>query len=70
MRNQVTFSLLETIRVPTLLITGGADLYAPPPVVRLFADRIKQSQFVIVPDAGHSIYWEQPCSTALSWIHP
>src|SRR2546427_766843 len=54
MRNRLSFSLLETIKVPTLLIAGGADLYAPPPVMRLFADRIKDSEFVIVPDAGHS----------------
>ena len=60
MRNRITFSLLETIRVPTLLITGDADLYAPPAVLRLFAARIKNSESVIVPEAGHSGYWEQP----------
>src|SRR5262245_46941188 len=31
-RNRVTFALLEAISVPTLLITGDADMYAPPPV--------------------------------------
>jgi pimeloyl-ACP methyl ester carboxylesterase len=60
MRNRITFSLLERITVPTLLITGDADMYAPPPVMRLFAARIKNSEFVIVPEAGHSAYWEQP----------
>ena len=60
MRNRITFSLLETITVPTLLITGDADLYAPPAVLRLFAARIKNSESVIVPEAGHSGYWEQP----------
>jgi pimeloyl-ACP methyl ester carboxylesterase len=60
MRNRLTFSLLEGIRVPTLLLTGGADLYAPPPVLRLFAARIRNSEFVTVPEAGHSAYWEQP----------
>jgi pimeloyl-ACP methyl ester carboxylesterase len=60
MRNRVTFSLLEGIKVPTLLLTGDADLYAPPAVLRLFAARIKGSQSVIVPEAGHSTYWEQP----------
>jgi pimeloyl-ACP methyl ester carboxylesterase len=60
MRNRITFSLLETIKVPTLLITGDADLYAPPPVLRLFAARIKNAESTIVPDAGHSVYWEQP----------
>jgi pimeloyl-ACP methyl ester carboxylesterase len=42
------------------LITGGADLYAPPPILRLFAARIKGAQSVVVPEAGHSTYWEQP----------
>ena len=60
MRNQITFSLLETIQVPTLLLTGDADLYAPPPVLKLFAARIKNSKPVIVPEAGHSAYWENP----------
>ena len=30
MRNRITWSLLETIKVPTLLLTGDADLYTPP----------------------------------------
>jgi pimeloyl-ACP methyl ester carboxylesterase len=60
MRNRVTFALLETIKVPTLLLTGDADLYAPPAVLRLFAARIKGAESVVVPEAGHSTYWEQP----------
>jgi pimeloyl-ACP methyl ester carboxylesterase len=60
MRNRVTFSVLEGIKVPTLLITGDADLFAPPSVLRLFAARIKNSESVIVPEAGHSAYWEKP----------
>jgi pimeloyl-ACP methyl ester carboxylesterase len=60
MRNRITFALLETITLPTLLITGGADLYAPPPVMRLFAARITHAETVVVPEAGHSTYWEQP----------
>jgi pimeloyl-ACP methyl ester carboxylesterase len=60
MRNRITFALLETISVPTLLLTGGADLYAPPPVMQLFVKRIKGSESVVVPEAGHSTYWEQP----------
>jgi pimeloyl-ACP methyl ester carboxylesterase len=60
MRSRVTFSSLEGIRVPTLLLTGDADLYAPPAVLRLFAARINGSESVVVPEAGHSAYWEQP----------
>ena len=60
MRNRLAFSLLESIRLPSLVLTGGADLYAPPPVMRLFAARIGNSEFLVVPEAGHSTYWEQP----------
>jgi pimeloyl-ACP methyl ester carboxylesterase len=58
-KNRVTFARLETIRVPTLLISGGADLYVPSPVMRLFADRMKGAETLAVPDAGHSTFWEQ-----------
>ncbi|HEY7392656.1 MAG TPA: alpha/beta hydrolase [Bryobacteraceae bacterium] len=60
MKNRMTFALLEPVKVPTLLLTGGADMYAPPPLLRLFAARIKGSETVVVPEAGHSSYWEQP----------
>ena len=60
MRNKVTFALLEGLKVPTLLLTGDADLYSPPAVLRMFAARIKNSESVVVPEAGHSAYWEQP----------
>jgi pimeloyl-ACP methyl ester carboxylesterase len=48
------------ITQPTLLITGGADLYAPPPVQQLLAERLPHAETLIIPEAGHSAYWEQP----------
>lgn len=59
-KNRITFSQLEKLRVPILFITGDADLSAPPPILRFFAERIKKSESVIIPEAGHSAYWEQP----------
>lgn len=59
-KNKLTFPLLETIRVPTLLLTGDGDLSAPPPFLRYFTARIKNSEMVVVPESGHSSYWEQP----------
>ena len=47
--------MLEAIKVPTLVIAGDADLYAPPALVRQSADRIQRAQFAVVPDAGHSV---------------
>jgi pimeloyl-ACP methyl ester carboxylesterase len=60
MKHHLTFALVATIRTPTLLLTGDADLYAPPPVMKLFLERIKGAESVVVPEAGHSTYWEQP----------
>jgi pimeloyl-ACP methyl ester carboxylesterase len=59
-RNRITFASLETIKTPTLLITGDADLYTPPPVLRLFAKRFPNCESVVIPECGHSAFWEQP----------
>jgi pimeloyl-ACP methyl ester carboxylesterase len=60
LKNKITLALLETIKVPTLLLTGDADMYAPPPIQKMFAARIKHAETMVVPEAGHSTYWEQP----------
>jgi len=51
---------LNTIALPTLLMTGDADLYTPPSLLRLVAAQIRNSETVIVPECGHAIYWERP----------
>ena len=48
------------VKTPTLLVTGDADLYAPPAVLQMFAARIRNAESAIVPEVGHSTYWEQP----------
>jgi len=53
------------------VIAGDADLYAPPAMMRRIADRIKGAQFIAVPEAGHSVWWEAPDkfnSAVLSFI--
>lgn len=59
-RNRVTFAALDTLKVPTLLLTGDADLYMPPPVLQLVARRIRGAESLVIDGAGHSVYWEQP----------
>ena len=61
-RNRLTFALLEAITLPVLLITGDADLYAPPPVQRALADRLPHAESLLIAEAGHSAYWEQPAT--------
>lgn len=58
--NVVTPEKLETLRVPTLLLTGSADMFTPPSVQRLIARHIPDNELLVMPECGHSIYWERP----------
>jgi pimeloyl-ACP methyl ester carboxylesterase len=51
---------LEELRVPTLLITGDADMSTPPALMRMVARHIRGSELVIIGECGHSPYWEHP----------
>ena len=59
-KTRVTFAVLETLTAATLLITGEADLYTPPPALDLFAARIPRAEALILHEVGHSAFWEQP----------
>lgn len=41
-------------------MTGDADLYTPPSVLRLFVERIDHAEYFIIPETGHSSFWENP----------
>ena len=56
----VTWAKLEALDVPVLLVTGDADLYMPPSVMRMFAARIRGAETAVIPETGHSSYWESP----------
>jgi pimeloyl-ACP methyl ester carboxylesterase len=58
--NEITTAKIEALKVPTLLITGDADLITPPSIMRLVAQHIPGSEIMIAPESGHSTYWEQP----------
>jgi pimeloyl-ACP methyl ester carboxylesterase len=58
--NVVTPQKLETLKVPTLLMTGAADPATPPSIIRMIARHVPDNEVVIVAEAGHSSYWERP----------
>jgi pimeloyl-ACP methyl ester carboxylesterase len=58
--NIVTPAKLETLQVPTLLMTGAADLATPPSITRMIARHIPNNEVAIAAESGHSPYWEQP----------
>jgi pimeloyl-ACP methyl ester carboxylesterase len=61
----ITLSVLETLQVPTLALAANADLLAPPPLMRLIAERIPTATYAALPEAGHSAHWEFPTD----WNH-
>ena len=56
----MTLARLETLRVPTLVLAGEADLVSPPALMRILAAHIPDCQFATVSEAGHAAHWEQP----------
>jgi pimeloyl-ACP methyl ester carboxylesterase len=58
--NVITWSKVETIRTPTLLMTGDSDLWTPPSILRLQASHIKHAEVKVIREAGHAPSWEQP----------
>src|SRR5215471_13008716 len=60
LKNQITQARLKELKLPTLLIAGAADLFTPPSISRMIAAEIPNSRLALTPEAGHSVYWEQP----------
>ena len=60
LKNEIKQAKLKDLKLPTLLIAGAADLYTPPSISRMIAAEIPNSRLALIPEAGHSIYWEQP----------
>jgi 3-oxoadipate enol-lactonase len=54
----------RALKMPTLCIGGDQDGTTPPDVVRSMADLIRNSEFRIIPDAGHIPCIEQPAAVA------
>lgn len=56
----LSWANIERITAPVLMITGDADLYQPPSRLREYASHLKNAEVVVISEAGHSAYWEQP----------
>lgn len=52
------------LRLPTLVVAGGADGASPPDVVQATADLIKGAAFHLIPDVGHLPCVEAPAAFA------
>ena len=56
----VTWRALKQMTTPTLLVTGEADLYAPPPLQAKVAEHLANHRLKTIPAVGHAAYWEEP----------
>lgn len=55
-----TTQFLEKIDIPTLLLAGPFDNFMPPQILRDMSEKIKDSEFGIVPRTGHMSAIENP----------
>ena len=60
LREPITYARLQTMKVPTLIISGEADLLSPPALMRMLAANIPGSRYVSLTEAGHAGFWERP----------
>jgi pimeloyl-ACP methyl ester carboxylesterase len=60
LRTPNTFAKIAAIPVPTLVIAADSDLLAPPALMAIWAARVKDHEWAVVPDAGHAMTWERP----------
>jgi pimeloyl-ACP methyl ester carboxylesterase len=55
-----TTSSLNKISIPTLIIVGENDALTPPAVMKSLNENIPNSEFVVIPKAGHMTPIEEP----------
>ena len=56
----VDWAAMERLPAPVLLLTGEADLYAPPPLQRMIAAHLPKHEMFTLREVGHAPYWEAP----------
>ena len=50
---------LRELKMPVLFITGAEDIVIPPPMVEILAAIVPGAKLEVVPEAGHSVYFER-----------
>jgi pimeloyl-ACP methyl ester carboxylesterase len=65
---RVTSDMLRAMRMPALFIAGALDPFAPPLLLRRLAALVPDAEFLTIPNAGHSAYWERPAQFNQSLI--
>jgi protocatechuate 4,5-dioxygenase alpha subunit len=64
-----TNGVLESIRVPLLLVSGSEDTWSPPEQHAAMHALVPASTLVVIPNAGHMAPAEQPAALAAALDH-
>jgi pimeloyl-ACP methyl ester carboxylesterase len=57
---KVDWAAMGRVKSPALLLTGEADLYAPPPLQNMIARHLPRHELATLREVGHAPYWEAP----------
>jgi pimeloyl-ACP methyl ester carboxylesterase len=60
LRTPNTDAKVASVTTPILVIAGDVDLTTPSAAIRLWAKHLKAYEWALIPEAGHSVAWEQP----------
>jgi pimeloyl-ACP methyl ester carboxylesterase len=60
LRTPNTDEKVASITTPILVIAGDVDLTTPSAAIRLWAKHLKTYDWLLIPEAGHAVAWEQP----------
>src|SRR5579883_373875 len=60
LRTPNTDEKIASITTPILVVAGDVDLTTPSAAIRLWAKHLKSYDWLLVPEASHSVAWEQP----------
>lgn len=67
----ISFSKLDTVSCPVLLITGQHDFLSPPDLVAQAANRIPNGHLIVAENAGHDVHNARPewfVQTVVHWL--
>jgi len=54
------YDKLKSLKCPLRVVAGGADLIAPPALMRIWMRELPQHELHVICEAGHAPQWEEP----------
>jgi len=72
LRTPNTDQKIASITTPILVIAGDVDLTTPSAAIRLWAKHLKTYDWLLIPEAGQAVAWEQPDAfnqAVLAFLH-